>query len=154
MRWYGEIAERQRFSTDVVGSSSRRQQQQQQHLDQKMKMDTYEAIHPPTMTSPRPKNRDEHVFRCNLFIYFSSMHPVSTTAQSTTITEASQSKGQKYKQPRTTEAIGVPSMSLRFSTDVVGSSRSRQQQQENLDQKVKINTYEVIHPPTMTSPRP
>ena len=94
-------------------------------------MSTYEAIHPPTMTSPRPKNKDEHVFRCNLFIYFSSMHPVSTAAQSTTITEAPQSKGQKYKQPRTTAAIDVPSISLRFSTDV-GSS-SRQQQQQHLD---------------------
>ena len=60
------------FSTDVLGSSSR--QQQQQHLDQKIKMNTYEAIHQPTMTSPRPKNKDEHVFCYNLFINFSSMH--------------------------------------------------------------------------------
>ena len=37
------------FSTDVVGSSS--STQQQQHLDQKIKMSTYEAIHPRTMTS-------------------------------------------------------------------------------------------------------
>ena len=58
-----------RFSTDVVGSSSSTQQQQQ-HLDQKMKMNTYFV---------------------ETFMYFSSMHLVSTAAQSTTITEASQS---------------------------------------------------------------
>ena len=46
----------------------------------------------------------------------------------------------------------VGDTSLRFSTDVVGSSSSStQQQQQHLDQKVKINTYEAIHPPTMTS---
>ena len=44
----------------------------------------------------------------------------------------------------------VGSTSLRFSTDVVGSS-SRTQQQQHLDQKIKMNTYEAIHPPTITS---
>ena len=39
------------LSTDVVGSSSGTQQQQQQNLSQKIKRNTYEAIHPPTMTS-------------------------------------------------------------------------------------------------------
>ena len=62
------------FSTDVVGSSSSAQQQQQQHLDQKIKMNAYFVA---------------------TFLYFSSVHPVSTAAQSTTITEASQSRGQK-----------------------------------------------------------
>ena len=33
--------------------------------------------------------------RCATYMYFSSTHPVSTAAQSTTITEASQSRGQK-----------------------------------------------------------
>ena len=74
-----------------ISSSSR--QQQQQHLDQKIKMNTYEAIHPPTMTSSRPKNQNEHVLRSI------SLQPLylfsQTVARSTTITEASQSKGQK-----------------------------------------------------------
>ena len=45
----------------------------------------------------------------------------------------------------------VGGTSLRFSTDVVGSSSSTQQQQQHLDQKIKMNTYEVIHSTTMTS---
>ena len=40
----------------------------------------------------------------------------------------------------------VGDTSLRFSADVVGSSSSTQQQQQHLDQKVKMNTYEAIHP--------
>ena len=39
---------------------------------------------------------------------------------------------------------------LRFSTDVLGGSSSTQQQQ-HLDQKIKMNKYEAIHSPTMTS---
>ena len=61
------------FSTDVVGSSSRQQQQHAQHhnIDKKIKKKMYfEAT----------------------FIYVSSMHPVSTAAQSTDITEATQFK--------------------------------------------------------------
>ena len=46
----------------------------------------------------RPKNKNEPVLCCKQLLagmYFSSMHPVLTAAQSTTITEALQSKGQK-----------------------------------------------------------
>ena len=44
----------------------------------------------------------------------------------------------------------VGGTSLRFSADV-GSSSSTQQQQQYLDQKLKMNTYQAIHPLTMTS---
>ena len=47
-------------------------------------------------------------------------------------------------QPRTTAAIDVPSISLRFSTDVVGSSTSRQQlQQQHLDHDGREPDFET-----------
>ena len=73
-------------------------------------------------------------------MYLSSMHLVSTPAQSTTITEVLQSKGQKWKQPRTKAATDVRSIAvlrtgtkkektvagtpLCFSTDVSSTSTS------------------------------
>ena len=45
-------------------------------------------------------------------MYFPSMHPVSTAAQSTTITEAEQAKGHKKKQGKTTAAIDVRSIAV------------------------------------------
>ena len=45
----------------------------------------------------------------------------------------------------------VGGTSLRFSTDVVGSISSTQKQQQHVYETIKMNTYEAIHPPTMTS---
>ena len=74
-------------------SPSPRDRQQQQHLDQKMKR---------TRTLLQPLAG----------MCFSNTHPVLTAAQSTTLTEATQSKGQKKKQPRTTAAIDVRSIAV------------------------------------------
>ena len=45
--------------------------------------------------------------------------------------------------PRITAAIDVPIISLRFSTEVVGSRSSRQQQQQHLDHEGREPDFET-----------
>ena len=63
--------------------------------------------------------------RCATTLYFSSMHPVSTAAQSTTITGISQSKGQKIEAAKNNSSNRRPKHRSVKDRNVEGRNRSR-----------------------------